>query len=432
MENGILRNVKGTKDFMPQEQVLRNQIRRTLEEVFETYGCKPLETPMLQYYELLASKYGGGDEILKEVYRLSDQGERELALRYDLTVPLAKVVGMNPEMRLPFKRYEIGKVFRDGPVKPGRFREFIQCDVDIVGTSSMLAEAELISMAFAAFERLGLDVYIEVNNRKLLSGVLQELGVTEERAGDVMLSLDKLEKIGVDGVREDLRERNVEDALIDAITSFLQSGWTTLEGLAGRFSSPLVQEGAAELRQLFTYLEGAGVTGEVRFTPFLARGLGIYTGTVYEIFLADRSITSSIGSGGRYDQIIGRFLGDGREYPAVGISFGLEVILTALTMRQMKQEQRAVDVLVVPLGTEAASLGLANRLRANGFKVELALSDRRLKKTLEYANKEEIPYVLIYGEQERNSETVVIRDMRQGAEQSVPFASVEKWLSDAR
>lgn len=433
MENGILRNVKGTKDFMPQEQMQRNRIRRTLEEVFEAYGCKPLETPSIQYYELLASKYGGGEEILKEVYRLSDQGERELALRYDLTVPLAKVIGMNPEMRLPFKRYEIGKVFRDGPVKTGRFREFIQCDVDIVGTSSMLAEAELISMAFTAFEKLGLEVYIEVNNRKLLSGVLQELGVPGERAGDVILSLDKLEKIGVEGVCDDLRERKVEERIIAEITSFVQSGVLTLELLEQRFSSSsLVLEGVAELKQLFAYLQGAQVNGDVRFTPFLARGLGIYTGTVYEIFLVDRSVTSSIGSGGRYDEIIGRFLGDGSVYPAVGISFGLDVILTALMMTPRVQEERAADLLVVPLGTEAMSLALANQLRASGIKVELELSGKRLRKALDYANKEQIPYVLIYGENEVDSGNVVLRDMRQGIEQSMPRDTVLQWLESAR
>ncbi|GED68174.1 histidine--tRNA ligase 1 [Brevibacillus reuszeri] len=432
MENGILRSVKGTKDFMPQEQMIRNRIRRTLEGVFEAYGCKPLETPMIQYYDLLASKYGGGEEILKEVYRLSDQGERELALRYDLTVPLAKVVGMNPEMRLPFKRYEIGKVFRDGPVKPGRFREFIQCDVDIVGTSSMLAEAELISMAFASFQKLDLEVYVEVNNRKLLSGVLQELGVPEELSGDVMLSLDKLEKIGVDGVQEDLRERKVEESIVAAITSFLKSGALSLEQLTEQFSSSLVQEGAAELKQLFAYVQEAGVNGDVRFTPFLARGLGIYTGTVYEIFLQDRSISSSIGSGGRYDEIIGRFLGDGREYPAVGISFGLDVILTALAMLPAALEERAADVLVVPLGTEAASLALANQLRASGMKVELELTGKRLKKALDYANKEQIPFVAIYGENEASSGNIVIRDMRRGAEQVMPLDEMQQWLYSAQ
>jgi histidyl-tRNA synthetase len=418
----ILRSVKGTKDFLPREQGLRNYIRRTLEEVFETYGCKPLETPMLQYYDLLASKYGGGAEIVKEVYRLSDQGERELALRYDLTVPLAKVVGMNPEMRLPFKRYEIGKVFRDGPVKPGRFREFVQCDVDIVGTSSMLAEAELISMAFAAFERLGLDVYVEVNNRKLLSGLLQALGVAEEQAEGVMLSLDKLEKIGVDGVVDDLQKRGIDKETIASVTAFLQSGERTLDSLAGRFAGPLVQEGIAELRELFACLKGAGVSGDVRFVPFLARGLSIYTGTVYEIFLRDGRITSSIGSGGRYDRIIGQFLGGGREYPAVGISFGLDVILTALTMGGAEEADSRADVFVVPLGTEANALGLANRLRAAGIRVELELSGRRLKKALDYANRERIPLVLIYGENERDAGAVTLRDMRSGEERTVALA----------
>lgn len=428
MENSVLKSVKGTKDFLPKEQAQRNWIRRTLEAVFEAYGCKPLETPTLQYYELLASKYGGGDEILKEVYRLSDQGERELALRYDLTVPLAKVVGMNPEMRLPFKRYEIGKVFRDGPVKTGRLREFIQCDVDIVGTSSMLAEAELISMAFAAFAKLGLDVYIEVNNRKLLSGVLQELGVPAERAGAVMLSLDKLEKIGVEGVRDDLRERQVEEPLVAAITAFLQKGALTLDALAKQFSSDTFRQGVQELQELFDYLQGAGVSGEVRFSPFLARGLGIYTGTVYEIFLQDRSIASSIGSGGRFDEIIGRFLGDGRVYPAVGISFGLDVILAALSMREAS-ERAVADVLVIPLGTETLGLGLANRLRASGLRVELELAGRKLKKALDYANKEGIAYALIYGENEVNSGQVIVRDMRQGSEEAVALDSVSSWLS---
>ncbi|USG66378.1 histidine--tRNA ligase [Brevibacillus ruminantium] len=425
---GLLRNVKGTKDFMPEEQGLRNHIRRTLEAVFASYGCKPLETPMLQYFDLLGSKYGGGAEILKEVYRLSDQGERDLALRYDLTVPLAKVVGMNPEMRMPFKRYEIGKVFRDGPVKAGRFREFVQCDVDIVGTSSMLAEAELIRMAFDAFSRLGLDVYIQVNNRKLLSGVLQVMGIGEEQAADIMLSLDKLEKIGVEGVCDDLRDRLVGDEVIERIADFLRKGVPTLAGLAKEFDNPLVQEGAAELQELFRLLQAAGETGDVRFHPFLARGLSIYTGTVYEIFLQDGRITSSIGSGGRYDKIIGQFLGDGREYPAVGISFGLDVILTALTMEdEEKWAVHSSDVLIIPLGTEAEVLRLAQRIRRSGLRVEVELMGRRLKKALDYANKERIPLVLIVGENEMAAGKVVVRDMVRGEERLLSLSDEREW-----
>lgn len=166
-----IRNVKGTKDYLPEEQVLRSKIKRACEDTFERYGCKPLETPTLNMYELMSYKYGGGDEILKEIYTLQDQGKRDLALRYDLTIPFAKVVAMNPNIRLPFKRYEIGKVFRDGPIKQGRFREFIQCDVDIVGVESVMAEAELMSMAFELFQTLNLEVTIQYNNRKLLNGI---------------------------------------------------------------------------------------------------------------------------------------------------------------------------------------------------------------------------------------------------------------------
>lgn len=427
MEN-MLRNVKGTKDYMPQEQGLRNRIRQTFEEVFAAYGCKPLETPTLQYFELLGSKYGGGAEILKEVYRINDQGGRDLALRYDLTVPLAKVIGMNPDMRMPFKRYEIGKVFRDGPVKTGRFREFIQCDVDIVGASSMLAEAELISMASEAFDRLGLAVAIHLNNRKLLTGLLKVMGIGEEQAEDVMLSLDKLEKIGLEGVCADLRERQVEEAVIERIAAFLQDGERSLASLAQRYEEPLVQEGARELSELFALVEGAGISAEVRFAPFLARGLSIYTGTVYEIFLQDGRITSSIGSGGRYDRIIGQLLGDGRSYPAVGISFGLDVILTALTMGAGQTTAPSSDVLVIPLGTEAEGLRLAQRIRKCGLRVEVELMGRRLKRALDYANKERIPLVVLFGEQERARGQMVVKDMYRGEEELVQLDDEQAWM----
>lgn len=200
-------NVKGTQDYIGREEVVKRNIKRTLEDVFIQYGCKPLETPILNYTELLASKYGGGSEILEEMYTLSDRGERDLALRYDLTIPFAKVVAMNPTLRMPFKRYEIGKVFRDGPIKEGRYREFTQCDVDIVGVDSQIAEAELMSMALEAFNRLKVDVTIQYNNRKLLVGMLKEFGLAEEMTNKVILVLDKLEKIGVNAVISELVEK---------------------------------------------------------------------------------------------------------------------------------------------------------------------------------------------------------------------------------
>ncbi|NLA40536.1 MAG: histidine--tRNA ligase, partial [Smithella sp.] len=188
-----LKNLKGTGDFLPQEQSFRQDIARKLMNVFEVYGYQPLETPTICYFDLLASKYAGGAEILKEIYKLSDQGGRELALRYDLTVPLARVVGMNPDIKMPFKRYEIGKVYRDGPIKTGRKREFIQCDVDIVGTGSFMAEAELLSMTVEVFRLLGLDVCISYGNRKLLSGIIEAAGIKPELWSSIILVIDKLE-----------------------------------------------------------------------------------------------------------------------------------------------------------------------------------------------------------------------------------------------
>lgn len=193
-----LRNLKGTCDFMPQEQRVRTEIIRNLQDAFERYGHQPLDTPIICYFDVLASKYAGGAEILKEVYKLRDHGGRELGLRYDLTVPFAKVVGMNPEIRMPFKRYEIGKVYRDGPVKTGRMREFMQCDVDMVGVKSVMAEAELMMMAVEVYKMLGLDIYISYNNRKLMLGIIELIGIELSSVSETILCIDKLEKIGRD------------------------------------------------------------------------------------------------------------------------------------------------------------------------------------------------------------------------------------------
>ncbi|MFJ8412220.1 histidine--tRNA ligase [Bacillus paramycoides] len=420
-----MKNVKGTKDYLPEEQVLRNKIKRACEDTFERYGCKPLETPTLNMYELMAYKYGGGDEILKEIYTLQDQGKRELALRYDLTIPFAKVVAMNPNIRLPFKRYEIGKVFRDGPIKQGRFREFIQCDVDIVGVESVIAEAELMGMAFELFRTLNLDVQIQYNNRKLLTGILESINIPTELTNDVILSLDKIEKIGIDGIRKDLQNRGIIEETVEIICDTVQSCIEfDIADFEKAFNNTLVTNGVNELQQLQQYLLALGIKENTIFNPFLARGLTMYTGTIYEIFLKDGSITSSIGSGGRYDNIIGAFRGDNMSYPTVGISFGLDVIYTAL----QKQETIAstADIFIIPLGTELQCLQIAQKLRATtSLKIELELAGRKLKRALNYANKENIPYVLIIGEEEITAETVVLRNMKEGTEVKIPLSSLE-------
>ncbi|MBO1581451.1 histidine--tRNA ligase [Bacillus sp. XF8] len=420
-----VRNVKGTRDYLPKEQLLRNKIKRACEETFVRYGCKPLETPTLNRYELMAYKYGGGAEILKEMYTLRDQGNRELALRYDLTIPFAKVVAMNPDIRLPFKRYEIGKVFRDGPIKQGRFREFIQCDVDIVGVESVIAEAELMAMAFDLFKTLNLAVTIQYNNRKLLTGILKSIEIPDEQTNDVILSLDKLEKIGIDGVRKDLQNRGIVNNTVEIVCNTVESCMTLeLDEFKQTFLNSLVTDGIDELQQLQQYLLALGVQNNTIFNPFLARGLTMYTGTVYEIFLADGSITSSIGSGGRYDNIIGAFRGDNIAYPTVGISFGLDVIYAALERKET--ESPSVDIFIIPINTEVECLRITQRLRSNSnLKVELELTGRKLKRALNYANKENIPYVLIIGENEIKTETIVLRDMKKSTEKNIPLSCIE-------
>jgi histidyl-tRNA synthetase len=420
-----LQNVKGTKDYLPEEQVLRNTIKRTCEETFEAYGCKPLETPILNMYDLMAYKYGGGAEILKEMYTLRDQGNRELALRYDLTIPFAKVVAMNPEIRLPFKRYEIGKVFRNGPIKQGRFREFVQCDVDIVGVESVIAEAELMVMALDIFKKLNLDVTIQYNNRKLLIGILQAIQIPESQIQDAILSVDKLEKIGIEGVRNDLINRGIQSETIGRLCKTLETCMSMqLSEFDKAFSNSLVKEGVTELQELKQYLITLGIESKTVFSPFLARGLTMYTGTIYEIFLTDGSITSSIGSGGRYDNIIGAFRGDNKSYPTVGISFGLDVIYTALLQKELVSP--SVDIFIIPLGTQAECLKIAHTLRTNeNLKIELELTDRKLKRALNYANKENIPYVLIIGEDEINTNVAILRNMKEGTEQTIPLTCIE-------
>jgi histidyl-tRNA synthetase len=412
-------NVKGTQDYLPNAEVVRRDIRRTLEDVFIQYGCKPLETPIINYTELLASKYGGGAEILEEMYTLTDRGERNLALRYDLTIPFAKVVAMNPTLRMPFKRYEIGKVFRDGPIKTGRFREFTQCDVDIVGVESQIAEAELMIMALDAFKKLDIDVIIQYNNRKLLTGMLTLFGTDSENINRVVLILDKLEKVGLEAVVTELNEQGLSNSTITFIKQFLtddeNSNLSYFESFAEQNAE--VRQGLNELKEVESYLEFLGVTNQCEFNPFLARGLEIYTGTIYEIFLADQSIKSSIGSGGRYDNAIAGLIGTNESFSTVGISFGLDVIYTAVSLSNKEgKECPYVDYYIVPIGTQKESLLVASYLRSKGYKVEYEMSNKKLGKALDKANKEKIRNVIIIGEDEVRNNQFKVKDMYTGEE----------------
>ena len=305
-----LMNVKGTSDNLPQKEVIKRNVINTLTDTFEKFGYLPLDTTILCYYDLLASKYSGGSEILKEVYTLTDQGDRKLGLRYDLTVPFSKVISMNAgkEINIPFKRYEVGKVFRDGPVKTGRAREFYQCDVDVCGIEGSYIEAEMLSMTSLAYKRLGIDIYIEVNNRKLLQGFIVDAGIPEEIASNVILSVDKLAKIGESGVKKELEELQIEESKLNKLFSYFKCSIEELDNLD--INNNYFIEGKEEIKELFNYVKELSLT-ECRFTPYLARGLEIYTGTVWEVFDKEQRLTCAIGGGGRFDKIIKNFIDDG-------------------------------------------------------------------------------------------------------------------------
>ncbi len=421
-----LQNVKGSFDYLPEEQIVRNKIIRVLSNNFESFGYLPVETTTLCYYDLLASKYAGGAEILKEVYTLSDQGKRSLGLRYDLTVPFSKIISMNlnKKLSLPFRRYEIGKVYRDGPVKVGRDREFYQCDVDVCGIEGAMVEAELMSLAVKCYKDLGIDVYIEWNNRKFLSGLIIEAGIDCEVITKVILSVDKLAKIGEDGVREELKSYDIDDSKLDCLFNYFKADFDTLASNVYDSCNDTLKEGISEVRELSKYLTDLGLN-ECVFTPYLARGLEIYTGTIWEVFDKEGRVTSSIGAGGRYDNIITNFINDGNKYPAVGMTFGLVPIYEIVTRMNKISNSDLYDLYIIPMDDSIGSLSLANSLREYNIRVIVEMNKRRVKKALSWADKNNIPYVIVLGSQEEESGKGVIKDMKNGNNYDVSFDDID-------
>lgn len=426
MENLELRNLKGTFDYLPNEQILRNEIINKLSEVFRNYGYLPLETSALCYYDLLASKYAGGAEILKEVYTLEDQGKRKLGLRYDLTVPFAKVISLNKNISLPFKRYEIGRVYRDGPVKLGRNREFYQCDVDVCGIENVCIEAELFSMTVYTYNKLGIDIEIKYNNRKLLSGLIEECNIEKDKISNVILIIDKLEKISKKELYYELETIGINEEKANQLFSYFS---LSLEEILEKFkntNNELLKTGIEEVLELNNYLEGMDILKYTSFKPFLARGLEIYTGTVWEIFDKKMRITSSLGGGGRYDKIITNFIDDGNTYPAVGMSFGLEPIYTII--KGENKIQPLYDLYIFPFEMNPQVLNVAQILRQNNIKVIVEMKRKKIKKGLDFANKENIVYAIIIGEDEIKTNTYSLKNMLNGEQKKLSLEEIVKEL----
>lgn len=415
-----MQNVKGTYDYLPREQIRRQEVINTLQVAFERYGFCPIETPILNYMDVLSSKYAGGSEIMKEVYALTDQGNRDLGLRYDLTIPLSKFIGMNKkDLRFPFMKYEIGKVFRDGPIKLGRKREFIQADVDVIGSNSIYTEIELFLLTAAIAEMLNLKVTLKFNNRALLIKLLEILGVKENQMSSIILTIDKIEKISRKAIREELKNKEMNQDAIEELLIYLDLPftdlWNTILSEADRKNPELLEfKRLIEITEYMNYTNELIYSENIRFEfcPSLARGLEVYTGTIWEVFMKPEisTITSSIAAGGRYDKIIGKFIDSDEQYPAAGMTFGVDVIMEVINEREPLSKQTPVEYLILPLsGYETQALMLANKIRRMGINVLVDPSGKKIKNAINFADKSGIEYMSIIGEDEVKNQNVTIK-----------------------
>ncbi len=427
---------KGTKEYFGKEQEKREFLIETLVELFRIYGYKPLETPILQRWETLTKKYGGGEEITKEIFKLKDQGNRDLALRFDLTVPLARFVAANPELRFPLKRYEYGRVFRDGPIKKGRLREFLQCDVDIIGSSSILCEVELLDLVIDFFDKIGIEIEIELNDVNLLYNIIKKVAniEDEETIKSFMLSIDKLKKIGEEGVIKELKEKGLEEERAKELVKTLLKPISEIAK-----SENEIKKSMKQLENIKKLVKKPAV---VKITPSLARGLNYYTSTIFEVFVKSKKYQNSVAGGGRYDNLIGLYTKNKEVLPAVGISFGVDSIIAALSEMNIEGKIKEIGekrkgVFIKPLYSEnenekseimEEAVKILRELRENRIISNIELSERSLKAALRYCDAELYRYCIIIGKNEIKNEVVTLKDLETGEEKKVNRNELIKYL----
>ena len=434
---------KGTRDFSPAEMMRRQYIFDTIRRVFRAYGFAPLETPSMENLSTLLGKYGDeGDKLLFKILNsgdyaagLSDEEVRsaskicEKGLRYDLTVPFARyVVQHQGELTFPFKRYQIQPVWRADRPQKGRYREFYQCDVDVIGTRSLLCEVELVEIVERVFKALGIRVALKMNNRKILFGIAEAIGHADKMM-DITIAIDKLEKIGLDSVKAELMERGLDREAVDKLQPILELSGGNAQKL-NRLKEVLSasetgMKGIAEMETVFGYVDRLGIGLEVELDLSLARGLNYYTGAIFEVKALDFAIGSICG-GGRYDDLTGIF--GMPNMSGVGISFGADRIYDVMTGLSLFPEEvnSSTRVLFVNLGAEeeAAVLPLLRELRGRGIAAEIYPEAGKMKKQMEYANRRGIPCVVIVGSQELETGAATVKDMRTGEQMPVAFAEL--------
>lgn len=431
---------KGTRDFSPSEMMRRGYIFETVKSVFRLFGYAPLETPSMENLSTLLGKYGDeGDKLLFKILNsgdyaagLTDEQVRsaskicEKGLRYDLTVPFARyVVQHQGEIVFPFKRYQIQPVWRADRPQKGRYREFYQCDVDVIGSRSLLSEVELVEIVERVFRKLGISVTLKMNNRKILYGIAETIGHADKMV-DITVAIDKLDKIGLDNVKAELRERGIDDEAIAKLQPILELSGSNDEKLAklrdiiGGSEAGL--KGICEMQTIFDHVSRLGIDLKIELDLSLARGLNYYTGAIFEVKANDFQIGSICG-GGRYDDLTGIF--GMPDMSGVGISFGADRIYDVMVGLDLFPEEVdcSTQVMFVNLGEQeqTASLPLLRELRNEGIAAEIYPDSSKMKKQMEYANRRAIPYVVIIGSQEVEQREATVKDMRSGEQRKVRF-----------
>ncbi len=416
------RTLPGFMELLPSEQILFDQMRKTIEDSYKTFGFLPIDTPIIELSEVLLAKAGGETE--KQIYRFN-KGDTDLSLRFDLTVPLAKYVAKNyGSLSFPFRRYQIGKVYRGERAQKGRYREFYQCDIDIIGdeTLDIINDAELPAVIATTFRRLGFDEFtIKINNRKILNGLYESINQTEKSV-DIMRIIDKIDKIGDQAVMEELAKIEVPEESINKIMQFIKIDGTTDEKLQKLQSLGIENDtyklGVEELGEVVKYIRLFGIEDKNFVIDLsIARGLDYYTGTVYETFLNGYRELGSVCSGGRYENLAQNYTD--KKLPGVGISIGLTRLFYKLNeLNLIKVEKKSIsDILIVPMTENLqVPIKLATELRNARVNTEIYLNEKKLKAKMKYADKLEIPYVIVIGDNEIESGRVKVKEMRTGEE----------------
>ena len=431
---------KGTRDFSPEEMAKRNYIFDTIKEVYHLYGFQQIETPAMENLSTLMGKYGEeGDKLLFKILNSGDflNGVNvethcntsllatkicEKGLRYDLTVPFARFVVMNRDkISFPFKRYQIQPVWRADRPQKGRYREFYQCDADVVGSDSLLNEVELVQIMDEVYRRFNINVCIKINNRKILSGIAEVIGETD-KITDITVAIDKLDKIGLEKVNEELLSKGISETAIEKLQPIILLQGTNVEKLASLRNILTVSEiglnGIAELEYIFNYIEKLNIVTKTELDLTLARGLNYYTGAIFEVKALDVEI-GSITGGGRYDNLTGVFGMPG--VSGVGISFGADRIYDVLNQLNLYPENavHSTQVIFINFGEQetAYCLPLLNELRKNNIRAEIYPEAVKLKKQMSYADNKKIPFVVIVGENEMQQNKLTLKNMTTGEQQ---------------